>query len=269
MRKTSKQPNWFEQTLRFTLDNLLDILTIVVAAVLVTRYNIHQPTAANTSEILTSVLAVLGLIAVSGIWDRSRRIGRIENLTESILQNTQTTKEALFTTDFSASIQKEIEEKIETSKDLLIIGNNLGSIIKLNYSLLENRLKQQKTIRIVLAKPNTPASDMAVSREYLPIDPNLWQMQTHATLNTLVELKKKVSDKLIIRVVETYLTHGIILADTDTNNGSAYCWMYSFKTRKGNRPKFVLRPTDDYWYDHFVEEAEAIWHSAKHWEPKP
>lgn len=269
MRKPSKQRNRFEQSLRFTLDNLFDIVTIVVATVLVTRYTINQPTSAEIPEILTSVLAVLGLIAVSGIWDRSRRMGRLEHLNEIILKNTQTTKDSLFITDFSASTQREIENKIETSKDFLIIGNNLGSVIDLNYSLFEHRLEQQKSIRVVLANPNTPASDMAASREYRPIEIAVWRMQAQATLKTLEKLQLKTSGKLVIRVIDTYLTHGTILTDTDTYNGSIYCWMYSFKTRKGNRPKFVLRPTDDYWYGHFVEEAEAIWNSAKDWTSHP
>ncbi len=271
MRRPPKRLNQSEQSLRFILDNLFDIITIIVAAVLVTRYTIHQPTSANTSEILTSVLAVLGLIAISGIWDRSRRIGRLEHLNEIILQNTQTTKESLFITDFPASIQREIEEKIKTSKDLLIIGNNLGNVIDLNYSLIEHRLEQQKCVRVVLANPTTPASDMAAFREYRPIELKVWRMQAQATLGTLKELRKKTpnTDKLIIRVIDTYLTHGIILADADTSNGSIYCWMYSFKTRKGNRPKFVLRPTDDYWYDHFIEEAEAIWNAAQELSSQP
>lgn len=196
-------------------------------------------------------------------------MGRIESLSEVILQNTEATKETLFITDFSASIQREIEEKIATAKDLLIIGNNLGSVLNLNYSLFEQRLNQGNSIRIVLAAPSTPASDMAAYREYRPVEIGAWRTQAQSTLNTLEELRKKTTGQLLIRVIDIYLTHGIIVADSNTNNGCVYCWMYSFKTRKGNRPKFILRPTDDYWYDHFVEEGEAIWNSSRDWSSQP
>ena len=65
----------------YLLDNLFDILTIVVAAYLVIRNQLQPPTANDIPDLANWILAVLGLLAVSGLWERSRRLRRIEEVT--------------------------------------------------------------------------------------------------------------------------------------------------------------------------------------------
>jgi len=52
-----------------TLDNLFDLATIVVAAILVVRYQLTPPLQQDVPDIIVGILAVLGLMAVSGLWE--------------------------------------------------------------------------------------------------------------------------------------------------------------------------------------------------------
>ncbi len=71
---------------------------------------------------------------------------------------------------------------------------------------------------------------------------------------------------LEIRVIVFPLANGGIYIDPNSSKGTYFLWYYSFKTRKGNVPKFIIRSTDEYWYEHFQEEANAIWDYATPWE---
>lgn len=74
----------FQKSVEFLLDNLFDISTIFVAGYLVIRHQIKPFTSSDVGELATWILAVLGLIAVSGLWDRNRRLHRIEKLSQEV-----------------------------------------------------------------------------------------------------------------------------------------------------------------------------------------
>jgi len=76
------QQSRFQVFVEWLLDNLFDIVTILVAGFLVARYQLRPPTLADITEIATWILGVLGLLAVSGLWERNRRLHRIERLSE-------------------------------------------------------------------------------------------------------------------------------------------------------------------------------------------
>ena len=60
--------------MEWILENLPDLITILVAAVLVVRYLVRPPASADIAEILTWILAVLALLALSALWERNRRM---------------------------------------------------------------------------------------------------------------------------------------------------------------------------------------------------
>lgn len=71
-----------QKVIDFVLDNLFDIVTIGIAGYLVIRHAIRPFTSEEMGELAVWILAVLGLIAVSELWDRHRRLRRIEKLME-------------------------------------------------------------------------------------------------------------------------------------------------------------------------------------------
>lgn len=210
------------------------------------------------SQQLTSLtLAVLTLLVLSLVVNRHRL--------EEILFKLDNGKEKFFQTDLSVNQQRELDETVAKGKNLLILGTSLANTLELHYPTFEHKLRKGDTIRIVVGNPLSAACDMAVQRRFLLTDINVWRTQIISSLNILVELKNKTSGDLQIRVIDFHLAHGGILADAQSANGLFFLWYYSFKTKKGNRPKYILRPDQGYWYWHFVEEAEAIWSNSQPW----
>lgn len=152
----------------------------------------------------------------------------------------------------------------------MIIGTTLGGTLELHYDLLESKLKQGHKVRILLVDPNGNAAKMAALRKYHHLDPNDWSQQVLSTLKALTVLSSKFqgTSLLEIKTLDFHIAHGGILVDTDfpKANGILFLWYYSFKTRKGTRPKFILESKDGHWYSHFIEEAGALWEAAKIWD---
>ncbi|GAB4578411.1 MAG: hypothetical protein Fur0022_11460 [Anaerolineales bacterium] len=71
-----------QEFVEWLLDNIFDIVTVLVAILLVGKYQITPPTSNDIAEIATWILGVLGLLAISGLWERNRRLHRIEKLSE-------------------------------------------------------------------------------------------------------------------------------------------------------------------------------------------
>lgn len=196
-------------------------------------------------------------------WNLSERVEKLITRIESM--NSISNRRALLTA-FSSELQAELENKLLDSKDLLILGVILGNTLDFHYHVFEEKLIKGDTIRVVTVDPDNPACAMTALRKYREVNLDVWRSQVLATLDALQELKRKTSGKLEIRIIDFPLANGGIYIDPTSPTGTYFLWYYSFKTRKGNRPKFVIRPTDEYWYEYFQEEAGAIWACAVPWE---
>ena len=89
---SSNRPVWLQTIIEFLIDNVSILFTIGLAGYVVYRQQISQ-TAFLTNDLLTAILAVLGLLAVSEIIQRYRQLNRIEKFSErtlSLLENSFT-----------------------------------------------------------------------------------------------------------------------------------------------------------------------------------
>jgi hypothetical protein len=229
----------------------LDLYATVGVSLLVIVLNIFG-VALSLSASLS--LAILALLAIAILGNRHRL--------ETIISNIKDDTSEILYTDFPDNIQDEINEKIKQSKNLLFIGIDLDITLSKHYPTLEKKLVQGERIKALLVNPDSPACEMVVRRSYRPNTIEALRSQIQSGLSSLQALQKKTAGELEIRILDYPLTHGGIIVDADTPKGVIYTWHYSFRTHRGNRPKYVLRASDGYWYDFFKEEAYALWESA-------
>src|SRR5512136_1669457 len=78
----SSRPQWLQNAANYLLDNIFDILTIAAAAYIVIRHQFRPYGPNDIAELATWILAVLGFIAVSGLWQQHRRLNAIEDLSQ-------------------------------------------------------------------------------------------------------------------------------------------------------------------------------------------
>ena len=73
----ARRPGWLQSTLDFVIDNVSILLTIGFAGYVIYRHEAARG-AVDTDMLLTAILGVLGLLAVSEIVERYRRLNSIE-----------------------------------------------------------------------------------------------------------------------------------------------------------------------------------------------
>lgn len=49
-------------------------------------------------------------------------------------------------------------------------------------------------------------------------------------------------------------------SETRTPSSAVFIEYYTY--RAAGEPKFVLQPSDGFWFQHFTEEAEELWESS-------
>lgn len=148
------QPSRFQRFVEYLLDNLFDIVTIVVAGYLVIRHQIQPFAPSDIAELATWILAVLGLIAVSGLWDRNRRLHRIEKLSEEsrdlVLRRLSGKVHAA---DFFLA-ERQLSDKIFASAATIFLsGITLTRTTREYMYILSQRLVAGAYIRIIIVDP--------------------------------------------------------------------------------------------------------------------
>ncbi|GAA6614523.1 hypothetical protein [Scytonema sp. NUACC26] len=230
----------------------IDLYLTILAAIALVTMNILGDKA--QSKIAPFTVAVLALLTIATIGNRHRL--------DKIIKNLNDPKDDYFLTDFSLDTQKEINNHIINCKNLLVLGVTLGKTQQLLFPLFEKRLQKGENLRIVLIAPKSSACEISANAKYAPINVDSLKLQIQYTLDSLMKMQINKKGMLEIRLINFPLAHGGILVDSDTPIGTFYLWYYGYKTRQANRPKFIVRPVDGYWYEYFQEEANAIWDSA-------
>ncbi len=225
------------------------LLTIVVSFALVI-VNLLGVTSPNLTSSLT--LAVLGLIALSSLESRYKSeelLNRIEHAKGSFFQN---------------SFPPQIKQDIKDAKELWLIGVSLSRTVKSYYSDIEQKLRNEYSVRVILTHPAGASLEMSV----LPVYGNKSLEQRKAeilgSLETLCDLQKKYPH-LQIKTSGHYIGHGVIAINPNDNKGKLYIENHPFKMPGGSRPKFVLEAKDGEWYDFYKQEMFVVWDNCSNW----
>jgi hypothetical protein len=166
------------------LDNLFDMLTILVAGFLVIRYQIRPPAPTDIAEIATWILGVLGLLAVSGLWERNRRLHRIEKLAEEARNLAlRYSERRACASDFFLAERRLTANDLSSANTIYFAGKVLARSAREFMYVLGQRLVAGATVRFVILDP-----------ECEPVlQPGLWPFSCAHRNQELFQLVSSVS----------------------------------------------------------------------------
>jgi hypothetical protein len=259
-----QQPR-FQVFIEWLLDNLFDILTILVAGSLVIRYQIHLPTSADIAEIATWILGVLGLLAVSGLWERNRRLHRIEKLTEEGRNLAlRYTSRKVYASDFFSERRLTAKE-LSSANTVYFVGKVLARTTREFLYILGQRLAAGAIIRFVILDPESETLLQQAVLQSFSAPVEFWR-DTLRTTETVIEALAKtphVSGTVEIGFLPCIPSFGFVLVDPDQAHGICFVELYQHRSAEPH-PTFELRATDDpHWFEFFREQFDKMWESCR------
>lgn len=256
----------FRRIVEFILDNLFDLVTIGIAAYLVIHYQVFPATEGDLPTITTWILGVLGLLAVSGIWDRKRRLQRIENLVEesrNLIQHRLSGH--VQANDFFLKENTITNKTFEAAHTIIICGFALTRTAREYNSILAQRLVAGASIRVMMIDPKREAVLAEASLKSLNAPAAHWRSRLEVTETALDAIAQTPGAKGKFEV--GYLPYtpafGFTMIDPDEPYGSTYIEMYHHKSVEFNAT-FELKASDDaYWFDFFHRQAKVLWQDCR------
>lgn len=263
--------SWLTKFVEYILDNLFDILTVIAAAILVTYYSIKSPTQSDIPLLATFILALLGLIAVTSLWDRNRRLSRIEQLTKNSNEIAQLFLNRKFrASDFFLS-ENDLNIDFSSANTIYLSGIVLTRAIHSYMSILHQRFIMGAKIKLIILDPQKKT----ILEEF-----SLWSSKKNADaehFSSLLNMNIQTVESIILgtpnvrvdqgEIQVGYLpfipSFGLIFIDPDETCGVGYVKIYNHKTVR-NEPTFELKKIEDpYWFNYFYDQYKILWDSCR------
>jgi hypothetical protein len=167
---------------------------------------------------------------------------------------------------FTDTFGPELADCMAKSSELLITGVTRNALVNSHFGILEELLTHGKRIRFVLTDPVSDAVRIAADRYYAERSPDSVRERANHTLRLLAELAKNTGGDLSVRLSSHPVATGLIAVDSrsTTPESSLFVELYSYQLR-GHDPRFILRPGEKHWFQHFATEAERIWDNAENY----
>ena len=149
------RPIWLQNAVDYLLDNIFDILTILVAAYIVIRHEFRPFGPNDIADLATWILAVLALIAVSGLWQHHRRLAAIENLTQETrdmvaerLSGQARAEDFLWSKGVTVTAQD-----FSQAQNIYVVGMILNRTVRNHMALFGDRLAAGANLRFIILDP--------------------------------------------------------------------------------------------------------------------
>lgn len=257
----------FQEFVEWLLDNLFDIATILVAGSLVIRYQITPPTPEDLPAIATWILGVLALLAISGLWERNRRLHRIEKLSEEGRNLTQRyLSKKVYAGDFFLPDRHLTAKELSTANTIYFAGRVLSRTTREFMYPLGQRLVAGATIRFIVVDPEseTLLQQADLLTRNAPVE--FWR-DTLKTTETVIEAIAKTSDSkgsVELGFLPYIPSFGLTLIDPDQAHGVCYVELYQHRSAEPH-PTFEIRAIDDpHWYRYFRGQFDRLWESCRY-----
>ncbi len=256
----------FQKSVEFLIDNLFDIVTILVAGFLVIRHQIQPFAPTDITDLATWILAVLGLVAVSGLWDRNRRLQRIETLSQEsrdlVLRHLGSKVRA---GDFFLSEGHISRQTFASANTIFLSGMTLTRTTREYMHVLGQRLVAGASIRLVILEHEDSLLQELASRSFGETTVEYWgnRLETVETMIDVIAKTPGSTGKMELGFLPYIPSFGFIMVDPDEPHGVCFAELYHHKSAESN-PTFELRASDDaYWYRFFREQFEILWSSCR------
>ena len=270
----SDKPKWLQTTVAFLIDNVSILATLGAAAYIVARQSIST-TKLPSDDLATAILGVVGLLALSELIERYRKLNTIDKTTKQVwelLRNRFADHPSAL-----AFFRKlpDFDSYVQGANQIDLCGIALTSTVNRQLSNLREQLLQGAKVRILLVDPDSStALSTAEARSEIP-SIGYYRSKLATTLQDLNYLQQ-IQDKSVpkgnieIRLVSYPPSFALYSFDAGRPSAQLFVEIYPHITGWGETPVFNLMPgRDGKWYEYFTKQFEAMWERASRWECKP
>ena len=259
------------------VDNAALILTIGFPGFVIYRHDIAKEDV-SVEQLLTAILWVIGLLAISEIVERYRKLNSIQRSVDrsvSFLESRLADRPSAM-----AFFQKhpELSSFIQRANRIDMCGVTLTSTLGKSYGNLRAKLEEGATIRVMLIDIESVALEMSAQRSTNPKDLDYYRMHVDSSLRELAylykgeqdnrALKKENVGNIIVKLLSYAPSFGMINIDPNQRDGVVFVELYPHKFGYETPPTFDLtQERDQDWYSYFVRQFEQMWDVAKPWDP--
>jgi hypothetical protein len=247
------------------LDNVFDYVTIIIAGYVVIRQQLQPASFTDITELATWILAVLGLLAVSGLWERHRRLSRIERITKEgrdLILRRMSGK--VFAKDFFK--ENIISNKLFSSADIIYIsGMTLVRTTREHKYVLEQRLIAGATIRVIIIETDNNLLKELTRRSSSGTNIKYWKDKLQVTQSTVGHIAKTPENrgKIELGYLPYIPSYGFVIVDPHEQNGYCVVEIYHHESAKSNPTFEVSRSGDPEWFQFFKEQFDTMWKSCR------
>ncbi|HNS62109.1 MAG TPA: hypothetical protein PKK96_13980 [Anaerolineales bacterium] len=264
----------FQEFIEWLLDNLFDIVTILVAGYLVIRYQITAPTPDDIPAIVTWILSVLALIAISGLWERNRRLHRIEKSTNKLISmvNDQIVDKPSAMRFFENS--PALDSYFKTADTIDLMGVSLTSTLDRQASNIREAIKNGTNVRVILMNPSSKsfAVKMSTLRSEEPDNEAYYRKKLATAFEVIEYLKRKQGDQSTdkgyfdVHLINYAPSFGILSFNYEKPNGIIFVEIYPHGSGYDTQIAFNLTSKrDGKWFSYFQSQFEDVWKNSTEW----
>lgn len=238
----------FERIFWFFIENGITIITVLFAFYIIA---ISQTSKISTDVLLQWILAILGLLAISELIERVRKLKRIEdtgNETLKVIKNKFSGKPK--SDEFFLKRLPQLEPYLSKAKDIRLSGYSLQRTIRENIHILAKRLEEGATIKILLVDPESKIEKGKSNHSSMVTLQSIEWLQTQVKNNGKIELKFTKEDP----------HYNIIAIDPNDEAGIMFIEFFSQRWVTEGRPRVELSSIEDsYWFKYYINQYELIW----------
>jgi hypothetical protein len=246
------QLTWIRRfAIRIVTDEYLDLYILGGTALVFTVLGVLG---ISGIKVLSSViLALLAVLSFSQI--RSRR------QVAEIVDTKRWDPFSLFREDFPENLPV-LRTNATT---LLLIGVSLARTIQsASRTELRQMLVSGGRVRVLVVNPEDDKLVQAASIQR-NVTADRMRRRIQNALDELTELRDNTNGHIEIRLMPFVPHMGINLIDKGTPRGLITVQHYEHRPTGEDSPIFLIMAKDGVWYEHFVAEAERMWHDGIPW----
>lgn len=262
------RPKWQQELANYVLDNIFDFLTIGAAAYVVIRHQFKPYGPNDIAELATWILGILGILSISGVWERHRRLRNIEDIglqTHDIV--TRKFSGEVRAEDFFWKGEKKVTaQDFAQANDIYVVGMILNRAVRDNLAAFGDRVASGANLKFILLDCEDDALMKVMPfRSYGTKPSEWWRNRIQQTIGHIEDIPntEKPTGSLAIGYLPFFPSFGMWLIDPDKPHGQIVVEIYHHRTADPN-PTFKLRAAEDsYWYAFFRKQFDLLWQSCE------
>lgn len=243
------------------LPSTLTVLIVLISSTLLTILGILNKI--DDAAKLVGILSILTFMAFSEVIERISCLSAIQEDISAIESRIDFRGQGLIKIDKFTSL----EQFLEGSRDVLIIGLNKIGLIVERKNFVEKLLKSGCSLRMLFPDPEERNLYNVLARN-LDVDAPRLRIDIEQTLATIKLIRKKLSpvenQRLKVLLYDGSPTIGTIIVDGKKTKGKIQIYFYAYQQDPPMRPGLeIYHQQDQDWYDYFVTIYEKLWNDVQ------